>query len=99
MLDEENKRLRARARELESEREILRRARGRDGLVSRLQSVEDHRATSQVKRLCRVVKVSRSGYYRWRAAVEAFNTILKRETLQGRKRWPGPQEARIAMFR
>jgi transposase InsO family protein len=33
------------------------------------------------------------------AAAEAFNASLKRETLQGRKRWSGPREARLAVFR
>jgi transposase InsO family protein len=33
------------------------------------------------------------------AAAEAFNASLKRETLQGRKRWSGPGEARLAVFR
>jgi transposase InsO family protein len=33
------------------------------------------------------------------AAAEAFNASLKRETLQGRKRWSGIREARLAVFR
>jgi transposase InsO family protein len=33
------------------------------------------------------------------AAAEAFNASLKRETLQGRKRWSGAREARLAVFR
>jgi transposase InsO family protein len=33
------------------------------------------------------------------AAAEAFNASLKRETLQGRKRWSGANEARLAVFR
>jgi transposase InsO family protein len=33
------------------------------------------------------------------AAAEAFNASLKRETLQSRKRWSGPREARLAVFR
>lgn len=33
------------------------------------------------------------------AAAEAFNASLKRETLQGRKRWSGPREARLTVFR
>jgi transposase InsO family protein len=32
------------------------------------------------------------------AAAEAFNASLKRETLQGQKRWSGPREARLAVF-
>jgi transposase InsO family protein len=33
------------------------------------------------------------------AAAESFNATLKRETLQGGKRWPGPRAARLAVFR
>ena len=33
------------------------------------------------------------------AAAEAFNASLKRETLQGHKRWSGAREARLAVFR
>lgn len=33
------------------------------------------------------------------AAAEAFNASLRRETLQGAKRWPGARAARIAVFR
>ncbi|WP_086021497.1 IS3 family transposase [Streptomyces zinciresistens] len=69
VLKEENKQLRARIRELETEREILRRAAkyfaGGDQLVSRFQFVDDHRGAFGVKRLCRVLEVSRSGFYRW----------------------------------
>jgi transposase InsO family protein len=36
--------------------------------VSRFQFVEDHRDLFSVKRLCHVLQVSRSGYYRWREA-------------------------------
>lgn len=36
--------------------------------MSRFQFVEDHRELHGVKRLCRVLEVSRSGYYRWRNA-------------------------------
>ncbi|MFC3549207.1 IS3 family transposase [Nonomuraea ferruginea] len=75
VLEEENKQLKARIRELELERDILRRAAkyfaGRDQLVSRFQFVDDHRGAFGVKRLCRVLKVSRSGFYRWRKAAPA----------------------------
>ncbi len=33
------------------------------------------------------------------AAAESFNATMKRETLQGRKRWNGAREARLAVFR
>jgi transposase InsO family protein len=33
------------------------------------------------------------------AAAESFNATLKRETLQGKKRWSGAREARLAVFR
>ncbi|WP_214111329.1 IS3 family transposase [Acrocarpospora catenulata] len=75
VLEEENKQLRARIRELELERDILRRAAkyfgGRDELVSRFQFVADHRDAFGVKRLCRVLAVSRSGFYRWAGAAAA----------------------------
>ncbi len=39
--------------------------------MSRFQFVADHASAFGVKRLCRVLAVSRSGYYRWRAAAPA----------------------------
>lgn len=39
--------------------------------MSRFQFVDDHRKLFSVKRLCHVLEVSRSGYYRWRAGIEA----------------------------
>ena len=36
--------------------------------MSRFRFVDDHRDTYQVKRLCQLVEVSRSGYYRWASA-------------------------------
>ncbi|MFF4836957.1 IS3 family transposase [Streptomyces sp. NPDC001315] len=75
-MEKENRQLRARVKELELEREILRRAAkyfgGRDQLVSsRFQFVDDHRGAFGVKRLCRMLQVSRSGFYRWLAAGDA----------------------------
>ncbi|WKK21351.1 IS3 family transposase [Streptomyces olivoreticuli] len=75
-MEKENRQLRARVKELELEREILRRAAkyfgGRDQLVSsRFQFVDDHRGAFGVKRLCRMLQVSRSGFYRWLAGADA----------------------------
>ncbi|WP_211831473.1 MULTISPECIES: IS3 family transposase [Streptomyces violaceusniger group] len=75
-MEKENRRLRARVKELELEREILRRAAkyfgGRDQLVSsRFQFVDDHRGAFGVKRLCRMLQVSRSGFYRHLAGAQA----------------------------
>ncbi len=39
--------------------------------MSRFQFVEDHRDLFSVKRLCHVLQVSRSGFYRWREARQA----------------------------
>ncbi|MGD3109435.1 IS3 family transposase [Streptomyces sp. YGL11-2] len=75
-MEKENRQLRARVKELELEREILRRAAkyfgGGDQLVSsRFQFVDDHRDAFGVKRLCRMLQVSRSGFYQWLAGAEA----------------------------
>jgi transposase InsO family protein len=52
---------------------------------------------------CRELRVIRShgavGTSVDNAAAESFNAALKRETLQGRKRWPGVREARLGGFR
>ncbi|MFJ1975482.1 IS3 family transposase [Streptomyces sp. NPDC087903] len=39
--------------------------------MSRFQFVDDHRATYEVKRLCQVLDVNRSSYYKWLAGAEA----------------------------
>ncbi|WP_326693224.1 IS3 family transposase (plasmid) [Streptomyces sp. NBC_01795] len=75
-IEKENRQLRARVKELELEREILRRAAkyfgGGDQLVSsRFQFVDDHRGAFGVKRLCRMLRLSRSGFYRWLAGADA----------------------------
>ncbi|MFI5534746.1 IS3 family transposase [Kitasatospora sp. NPDC051853] len=71
-LEAENEALRKEVAELKQEREILRRAAkyfaGRDELVSRFQFVADHQSAFGVKRLCTVLGLSRSGFYRWAAA-------------------------------
>ncbi|WP_372434853.1 IS3 family transposase [Myceligenerans salitolerans] len=66
----EVKRLRADKSLLETEREILRKAAkyfaGRDDLVSRFQFVAEFHDTYGVKRLCEVLQIGRSSYYKWR---------------------------------
>lgn len=53
--------------------------------------------------MCRRLGVTRSrgavGTSADNAAAESFNSTLKRETLQGKKHWPGAREARLAVFR
>lgn len=59
--------------------------------------------STQFAELCDSLGVTRSrgaaGTSADNAAAEAFNASLKRETLQGAKRWPSPREARLAVFR
>ena len=53
--------------------------------------------------MCRELGVTRSrgavGTSADNAAAESLNATLKRETLQGKKRWNGAGEARAAVFR
>ncbi|MEU9671091.1 IS3 family transposase [Streptomyces bobili] len=67
--------LEASERKLATERDILRKAAKyfrRDELViSRFQFVDDHRDTYEVKRLCQVLDVNRSSYYKWLAGAQA----------------------------
>lgn len=54
-------------------------------------------------KVCRQLGVTRSrgavGTSADNAAAESFNATLKRETLQGKKRWSGASDARLAVFR
>jgi hypothetical protein len=50
--------------------------------VGRFCFVHDHRDTYQVKRLCELVEVSRSGYYRWAGAAPWARAVADAELLE-----------------
>ncbi|MFF3157957.1 IS3 family transposase [Streptomyces sp. NPDC057910] len=60
---------------LSTERDILRKATkyfaSGDELVSRFQFVEDHCETYPIRRLCQVLDLQRSSFYKWRSAAPA----------------------------
>ncbi|WP_344400083.1 IS3 family transposase [Streptomyces longisporus] len=82
--------LEASERKLATERDILRKAAkyfagGDELVISRFQFVDDHRDTYGVKRLCQVLDVNRSSYYKWlsgagaRAARQHKDRVLAEE--------------------
>lgn len=48
---------------------------------SRFQFVDDHRNTYEVKRLCQVLDVNRSSYYKWLAGAEARATRQREDRI------------------
>ncbi|MFD5513901.1 integrase core domain-containing protein, partial [Streptomyces sp. NPDC127051] len=60
-------------------------------------------ASKESARVCPEPGVTRSrgavGTSADNATAESLNATMKRETLQGRKRWNGAREARLAVFR
>ncbi|MET8331879.1 IS3 family transposase [Streptomyces sp. NPDC005181] len=66
---------RRRIRELEEERDILRKAAryfaGRDALVNRYQFVDDHQRRFGVKRIRDILGIARSSFYHWRRTASA----------------------------
>ncbi|WP_406740072.1 IS3 family transposase [Streptomyces atratus] len=67
----ELKTVRKENQKLATERDILRKAtkffRTRDDLVNRCQFIEDHHRAWGMKRLCHVLEVARSSFYKWKA--------------------------------
>ncbi|MFK0114244.1 IS3 family transposase [Streptomyces sp. NPDC091217] len=78
--------LEASERKLATERDILRKAAkyfagGDELVISRFQFVDDHRSTYEVKRLCQVLDMNRSSYYKWLAGAEARATRQRQDRI------------------
>ncbi|MFI2415071.1 IS3 family transposase [Streptomyces sp. NPDC018947] len=77
--------LEASERKLATERDILRKAAkyfaGGDQLVSRFQFVADHRDAYGVKRLCEVLDLNRSSYYKWLSGRKARSSRQSEDRL------------------
>ncbi|MFH1811682.1 MAG: IS3 family transposase [Pseudomonadota bacterium] len=80
-LREENARLRTRVRVLEEEREILKKANGllREGKQMRFAFIDVEKANHAVETLCRVLQVSRSGFYAWQSRPESARAVRDRQ--------------------
>ncbi|WP_143758376.1 IS3 family transposase [Corynebacterium efficiens] len=72
---------------LREERDILRKAAkyfgGRDELVIRFRFVDDAQKNHSVKRLCEVLKLNRSSYYKWKNSSSARRKRLISDALLG----------------
>jgi hypothetical protein len=76
---------------------------------SRFQFVEDHRGAFGVKRLCRILAVSRSGFYQWLADADARARWARADPASARSarsptnsdqlRWPPPHDNRCPCSR
>lgn len=80
-------------------------ARGADGLHGAIFHSDNgaQYASREFAQVCSELGVTRSrgaaGTSADNATAESLNATMKRETLQGRKRWDGAREARLAVFR
>lgn len=51
--------------------------------MNRFQFVDDHRDFCEVKRLCEVLKINRSSYYKWKSAAPARRGRLVADAVLG----------------